>query len=132
MTTAPPISEPLRRSSAWVPAMLIVGRVVLGVVFVYSAFAKLHFEGICHLGDYHLLFAMVINSYAILPLWAVQWLARVLPWFELVLGVLLVSGVGLRWIGSITNRCCLFSLARWPTHIFLALRFRVAAGATTK
>ena len=42
---------------------------------------------------------MAINSYNMLPMWAVEWLARILPWFELLLGVLLIAGIGLRWTG---------------------------------
>jgi len=38
-----------------------------------------------------------------LPSWAVQWLALVLPWTELALGLLLIAGIGLRWVASITS-----------------------------
>ena len=30
-------------------------------------------------------------------------MARILPWFELLLGALLIVGIGLRWAGSITT-----------------------------
>jgi hypothetical protein len=30
-------------------------------------------------------------------------MARILPWFELLLGGLLIVGIGLRWAGSITT-----------------------------
>ena len=46
---------------------------------------------------------MAIDSYKMLPMWAVEWMARVLPWFELTLGALLIIGAGLRWIGSISS-----------------------------
>jgi hypothetical protein len=38
-------------------------------------------------------FALSIDSYAVLPEWAVVATARVLPWFEMTLGVLLLLGV---------------------------------------
>ena len=41
-------------------------------------------------------FAMAIGSYRMLPLGTVEWLARILPWAELILGVLLIAGTGIR------------------------------------
>jgi putative oxidoreductase len=78
-------------------ALLLAGRLVLGGIFVYAAYAKLHFGGAWHLRDYHFFFAMAINSYNMLPLPVVQFMARVLPWLELALGALLIFGIGLRW-----------------------------------
>jgi uncharacterized membrane protein YphA (DoxX/SURF4 family) len=101
-TTAIP-TETTRRTAAWPGALVVIGRVALGLIFLYAAYAKLHFEGEWHLRDYHFLFAMAIDSYKILPIPAVQLMARVLPWFELALGGLLIAGLGLRWIGSITS-----------------------------
>ncbi len=101
-TTAIP-SETSPHTAAWPRTLLVLGRVALGLIFLYAAYAKLHFEGEWHLRDYHFLFAMAIDSYKILPIPAVQLMARVLPWFELALGGLLIAGVGLRWIGSITS-----------------------------
>jgi hypothetical protein len=34
---------------------------------------------------------------------AVQLMAQILPWFELVLGIFLIAGIGLRVIGTITS-----------------------------
>ena len=78
---------------------MLVGRLALGAIFIYAAFTKLHFNGGWHFGDYHFFFGMVISSYNILPLGAVEWAARILPWFELLLGILLIAGVALRWTG---------------------------------
>jgi uncharacterized membrane protein YphA (DoxX/SURF4 family) len=64
-------------------------RLVLGAVFVYAAYTKLR--------QSWLLFALSIDSYQLLPQWAVLTLARTLPWMELSLGVLLVAGVWLRY-----------------------------------
>jgi uncharacterized membrane protein YphA (DoxX/SURF4 family) len=101
-TTAIP-TETTARTAAWPRVLLAIGRIALGLIFLYAAYAKLHFEGEWHLRDYHFLFAMAIDSYKILPIPAVQLMARVLPWFELALGGLLIAGVSLRWIGSITS-----------------------------
>jgi uncharacterized membrane protein YphA (DoxX/SURF4 family) len=101
-TTAIP-SETTRRTAAWPSTLLVLGRVALGLIFLYAAYAKLHFDGAWHLRDYHFLFAMAIDSYKMLPISAVQLMARVLPWFELALGGLLIAGVAVRWIGSITS-----------------------------
>jgi len=101
-TTAIP-SETSPRAAAWPGALLVMGRVALGLIFLYAAYAKLHFEGEWHLRDYHFFFAMAIDSYKMLPISAVQIMARVLPWFELALGGLLIAGVAVRWIGSITS-----------------------------
>ena len=64
-------------------------RLVLGAVFVYAAYTKLR--------QSWLLFALSIDSYQLLPQWAVLTLARTLPWVEFTLGVLLVAGVWLRY-----------------------------------
>ena len=64
-------------------------RILLGVVFVYAAYTKLR--------QSWLLFALSIDSYQLLPEWAVLALARTLPWLELSLGVALLLGWKLRW-----------------------------------
>jgi len=71
------------KTSAGVAAVIL--RIVLGALFVYAAWMKLR--------DPWALFAISIDSYQILPLWAVELAARTLPWFELLLGVLLISGL---------------------------------------
>ena|ERR1700733_20490 len=91
------------RTAAWPNILLVLGRVALGVIFLIAAYAKLHFAGEWHLRDYQFFFAMAIDSYKMLPISAVQIMAQVLPWFELALGLLLIAGIGLRWIGSITS-----------------------------
>ena len=69
--------------------LVIVLRVLLGGVFLFAAYTKLR--------QPWLLFAMSIDSYAILPEWAVLVTARVLPWAELVLGIILLTGIWLRY-----------------------------------
>jgi uncharacterized membrane protein YphA (DoxX/SURF4 family) len=65
-------------------------RLVLGAVFIYAAYTKLR--------QSWLLFALSIDSYQLLPEWAVYGLARTLPWLELGLGVLLIAGLWLRYL----------------------------------
>jgi uncharacterized membrane protein YphA (DoxX/SURF4 family) len=63
-----------------------LARLALGAVFLYAAWIKLR--------DPWMLFAMSIDNYKILPQWAVIAVARTLPWFELLLGLVLLTG---RW-----------------------------------
>lgn len=63
-------------------------RVVLGAIFVYAAWVKVT--------EPWQLFAMAIDSYQILPTKMVELLARTLPWFELALGLVLITGWWLR------------------------------------
>ena len=65
-------------------------RVLLGAVFVYAAYTKLR--------QSWLLFALSIDSYQLLPEWAVFTLARTLPILELSLGLLLIAGIWLRYL----------------------------------
>ncbi len=72
----------------WRRSVVVILRLALGAVFVYAAWSKLR--------QSWLLFAMAIDAYGLLPQWAVITLARALPWLELVLGILLLSGLWLR------------------------------------
>ncbi|MFB3778274.1 MAG: MauE/DoxX family redox-associated membrane protein [Bryobacteraceae bacterium] len=63
-------------------------RLALGVVFLYAAWPKLT--------QSWLLFAMDIDAYQVLPHWGVVFVARTLPWGELLLGLWLISGKWLR------------------------------------
>jgi uncharacterized membrane protein YphA (DoxX/SURF4 family) len=103
MATSTAVSETSPRPGPLPRTLLVLGRVALGFVFLYAAYAKLHFDGAWHLSDYHFFFAMMIDSYHVLPFWGVQGMAHVLPWFELALGALLVSGLALRWVGAATT-----------------------------
>ena len=73
------------RSNALRVAALLL-RIALGAVFVYAAWLKLR--------DPWQMFAMSIDSYQLLPMWAVRVVARTLPWVELLLGMLLIAGLG--------------------------------------
>jgi uncharacterized membrane protein YphA (DoxX/SURF4 family) len=120
-TTSAAVSETSHRSRSWPRVLLVLGRIVLGVIFLYAAYAKLHFSGSWHLGDYHFFFGMAINSYNLLPLWAVEWMARILPWFELALGALLIVGAGLRWTASIASALLLAFIVAMTRAYILGL-----------
>jgi putative oxidoreductase len=75
--------------------LLIAGRLILGAIFVYAAYAKLKAPW--------LEFAGTLNSYELLPESALEPLAKTLPWCELALGVALVSGIWQRWFALIAS-----------------------------
>jgi uncharacterized membrane protein YphA (DoxX/SURF4 family) len=122
-TTAIP-SETSPRAAAWPRALLVVGRIALGAIFLVAAYTKLHFNGGWHFGDYHFFFAMAIDSYNMLPLWAVEIIARVLPIFEAVLGVWLISGLGLRWAGAITSAMLLVFIGAMTRALILHIQIK--------
>lgn len=64
--------------------LILALRLALGAIFIYAAWTKLR--------QPWLVFALSIDAYRLLPDWAVFTVARTLPWIELVLGVLLLSG----------------------------------------
>jgi uncharacterized membrane protein YphA (DoxX/SURF4 family) len=72
-------------------AVILVLRTVLGAIFVYAGYVKLR--------DPWQLFAAGIASYEILPMWAVKITAQTLPWFEVLIGLLLMVG---RWFRTST------------------------------
>lgn len=74
---------------------MLVARIVLGAVFVYAAYVKLR--------DPWQLFAMSINSYEVLPLAMAETAAHVIPWVELAIGVMVISGIWLRISGTILS-----------------------------
>src|SRR5690349_9891898 len=112
MSQATPIVIERPRTAGKARFFLLAGRVALGMIFIYAAYAKLHYNGTWHLRDYYFLFAMGIDSYRMLPLSAVEWMARILPWLELSLGALLVIGAGVRWAGlAVTALLVMFMVA---------------------
>ncbi len=103
MSQASPIAIERPRAKSKARFFLLAGRIVLGLIFVYAAYTKLHFAGAWHVRDYYFFFAMGIDSYKMLPLTIVQWMAKVLPWLELALGAMLVIGAGVRWAGLVVS-----------------------------
>ena len=76
-----------------IPRLSLALRLALGAVFLYAAYTKLR--------QSWLLFALSIDSYQMLPEWAVFALARMLPILELMLGLLLIAGVWLRYLSIV-------------------------------
>jgi uncharacterized membrane protein YphA (DoxX/SURF4 family) len=110
--------------AAWPRVLLILGRVALGLVFLVAAYTKLHFNGSWHFGDYHFFFAMAIDSYNMLPLWAVELMARALPILEAALGALLISGLGLRWAGLIAGALLLGFIGAMTRALILHIQIK--------
>ncbi|MCC6389407.1 MAG: DoxX family membrane protein [Bryobacterales bacterium] len=71
----------------------LVLRLILAAVFLYAAWSKLR--------QPWLVFAMSVDSYRILPPWMVFAVARTLPWLELLLGLLLLTGLYLRYAAPV-------------------------------
>ena len=67
-------------------------RFILGAVFLYAAYTKL--------SQPLSLFALSIDSYQLLPDYAVFAVAYTLPFVELGLGLLLLIGWGLHWVAT--------------------------------
>src|SRR5258707_6103329 len=103
MATSAVISESQAPPRTWPRVLLVLGRIILGAIFIVAAYTKLHFNGGWHFGDYHFFFGMAINSYNLLLVWAVELLARVLPSLEVALSAALIVRVGLRWSGIIAS-----------------------------
>ncbi len=66
------------------PYVALVLRLYLGGLFVYASMYKI---------SYPMEFAENIASYQIVPFWAVNMMAIVLPWTELISGILLMLGL---------------------------------------
>jgi putative oxidoreductase len=67
---------------------------------------------------------MAIDSYNMLPLWAVELMARFLPILEAVLGALLISGLGLRWAASITSALLLVFIGAMTRALILHIQIK--------
>jgi len=76
-------------------AALLVLRILLSAVFLYAAYAKLKAPWY--------MFAANIESYQMVPSWASEWIARTLPAFELVLGLVLLTGYKLNWTALLSG-----------------------------
>lgn len=96
-------------------ALLLVGRLVLAAIFLAAAYGKLSpltakqwtLSSLkitpASMNLSMTFFAMQLSSYQMLPDWAVNPIAHTLPWVELALGILLLAGVGLRYVAIIAT-----------------------------
>lgn len=81
--------------------LLIVGRIALGAIFLIAAYGKLKPQFAMPWSTHSIrtslsMFAMQVDSYQMLPPNAVNFVAHVLPFFEVFLGLWLLSGIALR------------------------------------
>ena len=123
-STAIPSETSPRAAASWPRVLLAIGRIALGAVFLFAAYAKLHFNGGWHFGDYHFFFAMAIDSYNMLPLWAVETLARVLPILEAMIGAMLVLGLGVRWVAAFTSVLLLVFIGAMTRALILHIQIK--------
>jgi uncharacterized membrane protein YphA (DoxX/SURF4 family) len=107
----------------WGRILLIVGRILLASIFLIAGYAKVRPQlsmpwSIASVRTSVTLFAMQVDSYQMLPLWGVNAVAHVLPFFELFLGLWLLSGVGLRFssVLSIVSFCGFMTAIGWAYH----------------
>jgi uncharacterized membrane protein YphA (DoxX/SURF4 family) len=86
--------------------MIWIGRITLAAVFLYAGYAKLFRPDMTPRPSIPIarsLFALQIDSYQMLPAWAVLLVAKWLPILEIAIGVLLLIGFGLRiWSTLVT------------------------------
>lgn len=101
------VRDPLKRRSL-VRALLVVGGIVLGSIFLAAAYGKLKpIPGFpwswASLKTSLLLFAMQVESYQMLSSSAANAVAHILPFVELFLGLWLVSGVWKRYSSLVAS-----------------------------
>jgi uncharacterized membrane protein YphA (DoxX/SURF4 family) len=93
---------------------LLLARLFLGGLLIYAGYAKLFLPGMNPhppLGVALALFATQIDSFQLLPAWAVTPLAQFLPFAEIALGFLLIAGWQLRVWASFVSVLLLGFLA---------------------
>jgi len=100
--------------TSWHGKAALALRLALGAVFLYAAWTKLR--------QPWALFALSIDAYGLLPEPAVIAVARVLPWAELLLGGLLVSGRLLRWSAGAASALLVFFFAVMLRSYFKGLQ----------
>jgi len=80
----------MTESKRWWPRLLLLaGQIVLACIFIAAGYLKLR--------EPWLQFAVSINSLKIVPDNMLELFARTLPWIELILGIVILTGVWLRW-----------------------------------
>lgn len=98
-------------SSFLVESLILVIRLILGGIFVYAGIPKILNPAA---------FAEAVYNYQILPGFLINFVAIVLPWMEVVVGGLLITGL---WLPG-----ALFSYILLMTSFIAALSFNVVRG----
>ena len=81
----------MRNPGRW----LLIGRILLAGIFLAAGIAKLR--------EPWLQFAISINTFKIVPDSLLEPIARTLPWFEVVVGLAILSGIGLKWTSTLAS-----------------------------
>jgi len=74
---------------------LLIGRILLAGIFLAAGIAKLR--------EPWLQFAVSINTFKIVPDSMLEPIARTLPWFEVILGLAILSGIWLKWTSTLAT-----------------------------
>ncbi|OGC89561.1 MAG: hypothetical protein A2W25_14450 [candidate division Zixibacteria bacterium RBG_16_53_22] len=82
--------------------LLLVSRLVLGIVFIYASYDK---------ALNPLAFAQIIHNYRIMPPSLINISAIILPWIELLAGVLIIVGLRVRGANLILGGLLVFYIA---------------------
>ena len=101
-------AESSQRISRTGRVLLLIGRLALAVVFLVAAYAKLKPQVAMPWSSASVktslaMFAMQVDSYQLLPPSYVSLVAHLLPPFELILGLWLLSGIALRLSSLVTT-----------------------------
>ena len=85
------------KSSIWIrlfthPLAALAFRLYLGGLFVYASLYKI---------NYTAEFAETIASYQLVPYWGVNLMAVILPWIEMISGILLIIGIRTRTVSAV-------------------------------
>lgn len=95
--------------------LLLIGRLGLAAIFLLAAYGKLRPQEAVpwtlaslkitpsSLAISSTFFAMQIDSFQLLPAWAVTPFAHTLPWIEFAVGVLLILGFALRYVSVLAS-----------------------------
>lgn len=85
------------------PYLVLAVRLYIGGLFIYASMYKINYAGE---------FAETIASYQLVPYWAVNLMALVMPWAELICGLFLVIGFRIKSAAAVTmGLLALFSVA---------------------
>jgi uncharacterized membrane protein YphA (DoxX/SURF4 family) len=67
-------------------------RLFLGGIFIYAGYTKM---------ENSLQLAAAVEAYQLLPPHLVIWVAKILPWFEIILGAALAIGIATRYTAAV-------------------------------
>lgn len=90
--------------------ILIAGRLGLAIIFLWAGIAKVR--------EPWLQFAISISEFKVVPESWLEPIARILPWFEIAIGIVLIPGILARWFSLITA-----GMLAW--FLFIGIRAKV-------